>query len=79
METLATVNTFNVTFKSSNKFQMKIMKMIRARPNDIHIISEELLPDTRNLLSTDPVFKKMIKEKKDLKLKVSEYVKKHNK
>jgi hypothetical protein len=78
MDSLETVNTFNVTFKTTNEVQIFMMNWVRAHPNDIQIISEELLPDTRNLISKDPVFKKMIKNKKDLKLTVSEYIKKHN-
>ena len=78
MDSLETVNSFNVTFKTTNEVQVFMMKWVRAHPNHIQIISEELLPDTRNLISKDPVFKNMIKDKKDLKLKVSEYIKKHN-
>ena len=79
MDSLTTVNTFNVTFKTTNEVQIFMMRWIRAHPNDIQIISEEQFPDTKELLLTDPIFKKMIKDKKDLKLAVSEYIMKHNK
>ena len=77
MDSLTTVNTFNVTFKTTNEVQIFMMRWLRAYPNDIQIISEELLPDTRNLILTDSVFKSMVKDKKDLKL--TEYIMKHNK
>ena len=79
MDSLTTVNTFNVTFKTTNEVQIFMMRWLRAYPNDIQIISEELLPDTRNLILTDSVFKSMVKDKKDLKLTISEYIMKHNK
>jgi hypothetical protein len=79
MDSLTTVNTFNVTFKTTNEVQIFMMKWVRSYPDHIQITSEEKFPDTKELLLNDPIFKKMIKDKKDLKLAVSEYIKKHNK
>jgi hypothetical protein len=49
MDSLETVNTFNVTFKTTNEVQIFIMRWLRAHPDDIDIISEDILPDTQEL------------------------------
>jgi hypothetical protein len=79
MDSLETVNTFNVTFKTTNEVQIFMMRWLRAHPDDIDIISEDVLPDTHELYLNDPTFKSMVKQKKDLQRKTWEYIMKHNK
>ena len=55
------------------------MNWMRSYPDDIEIISEEILPNTNNLYQKDPKFKQMVKDYKQMKNDKLDYILKHNK
>ena len=76
---LEDINTFNITIKTSNEIYSYIMGWFRGYSEDIEIISDELLPDTNDLYHNDHVFKKMVKDYKQMKNDKLDYILKHNK
>ena len=73
------VNVFNVTFKTTNEVYIFVMNWMRSYPDDIEIISEEILPNTNELYQKDPKFKQMVKDYKQMKNDKLDYILKHNK
>jgi hypothetical protein len=78
MITKEDVNAFNITFKTTNEVYIFFTDWMRSYPNDIEIISEEILPNTDDLYNNDPIFKKMVKDYKKLKNDKLDYILKHN-
>lgn len=73
------VNAFNVTFKTTNEVYIFVTNWMRSYPDDIEIISEEILPDTNELYQNDPKFKQIVKDYKKMKNDKLDYILKHNK
>jgi len=67
--------TFSITFKCSNEGFSYIRDWI---DNHTEIISDSILPCTKELYKTDEVFKKMVKDIKKLQEQKMDYIIKNN-
>ena len=70
------IQTFSITFKTTNEGYLYILKWIEAHTE---LISDRILPDTQELYDTDPYFKKLVKASKDANNTKLDYILKHNK
>lgn len=73
------VNTFSITFKTTNEAYIFMMDWINSYPNDIEIISDRILPDTKFLHDNDPVFRKLVSASKKANDAKLDYINKCNK
>ena len=75
---LEDVNTFNITFKTTNQVYQFMMDWVRSYPNDIDIISDSIIRDTNQLYKKDDMFKKLVSNVKKVNKIKDEYAMKHN-
>ncbi|MCP4355973.1 MAG: hypothetical protein GY793_10165 [Proteobacteria bacterium] len=73
------IQTFSVTFKTTNEAYLYITNWLISYPKDIEVISDKILPDTQELYDNDPFFKKLVKISKDANDAKLDYINKHNK
>ncbi len=67
------IQTFSITFKSTNEAYKYITDFMKAYPNDIEIISDVILKDTTKMYKEDNTFKKLVKSVKDAQRIRDEY------
>jgi hypothetical protein len=84
---LEDVNTFNITFKTTNEIYQYMMRWVNNFPNDIKVIitpedikliSDTILRDTDQLHKQDDMFKKLVSNVKKANKIKDEYAMKHN-
>ena len=75
---LEDVNTFNITFKTTNQVYQFMMDWVRSYPNDIDVISDSIIRDTNQLYKKDEMFKKLVSNVKKANKIKDEYAMKHN-
>ena len=81
------VNTFNITFKTTNQIYKYMMDWVNNYPNDIEIlitpqdikvISDSIIRDTDQLYNNDDTFKKLVKNLSKSKKIKDDYAMKNN-
>ena len=81
------INTFSITFKTTNEIKDYMMDWVNNYPNDIKIIrkpedikliSDRLIRDTDEMYKQDDVFKKIIKNISKASKIRDDYAMKHN-
>jgi hypothetical protein len=81
------INTFNITFKTTNEIYKYMMDWVNNYPNDIEIvitpgdikvISDSIIRDTNQLYKKDDIFKKLVKNLSKAKKIKDDYAMKNN-
>ena len=72
------INTFNITFKTTNEAYLFITNWMGSYPEDINVISDTVLRDTDELYKQDEMFKKLVSNVKKASKIRDEYAMKHN-
>lgn len=68
------INTFSITFKTSNEGYAYILSYIEAHTE---LVSDKVLPDTQFMYDNDPIFKKLVKISKDANNAKLDYINKN--
>ena len=70
------LNTFSITFRTTNEGYNYILGYIEAHTE---LISDRILPDTKELYKTDNTFKQMLKTKATMQRDIEDYIYRYNK
>jgi len=69
------IGTFNITFKTTLEHYNQILNVLNQ---NVDVISDSVVPDTKELYNNDDYFKKLVKAEKDARNNKLNYINKHN-
>ena len=69
------IGTFNITFKTTNERYVGVLNWLSEVTE---VISESVVPDTKDLYENDTHFKKLVKAEKEARNNKLDYINKYN-
>ena len=69
------IGTFNITFKTTNERYVGVLNWLSEVTE---VISESVVPDTKDLYENDTHFKKLVKAEKEARSNKLDYINKYN-
>ena len=69
------IGTFNITFKTTLEHYNQILNVLNQ---NVDVISDSVVPDTKELYNNDDYFKKLVKAEKEARINKLNYINKHN-